>query len=79
LWALQRIIYNKLSKPENEGIKDLNWREIGLLVPLIAAILWIGVYPKPLLEKTEPAARRLVTYVEAAAGKTPVTASNSAR
>ncbi len=79
LWALQRIIYNKLSKPENEGITDLNWREIGLLVPLIAAILWIGVYPKPLLEKTEPAARRLVTYVESAAGQVPVTASNTAR
>jgi NADH-quinone oxidoreductase subunit M len=79
LWALQRIIYNKLSKPENESIKDLNWREIGLLVPLVAAIIWIGVYPKPLLEKTEPAARRLVTYVESAAGKAPVTASNQAR
>jgi NADH-quinone oxidoreductase subunit M len=79
LWALQRIIYNTLSKPENEGIKDLNWREIGLLVPLILAIVWIGVYPKPLLEKTEPAARRLVTYVEASVGKTPVTASNTAR
>ncbi|HEY3286681.1 MAG TPA: NADH-quinone oxidoreductase subunit M [Gemmatimonadaceae bacterium] len=79
LWALQRIIYNKLSKPENEGIKDLNWREIGLLVPLLIGILWIGVYPKPLLEKTEPAARRLVTYVEAAAGRVPVTANNTAR
>lgn len=79
LWALQRIIYNPLSKKENEGIKDLNWREIGLLVPLIAAILWIGVYPKPLLEKTEPAARRLVTHVESGARLMPVTASNTAR
>ncbi len=79
LWALQRIIYNKLSKPENEGIKDLNWREIGLLVPILAAIVWMGVYPKPVLEKTEMAARRLVTYVEATSANTPQTASNSAR
>ncbi|MHB1069098.1 MAG: complex I subunit 4 family protein [Gemmatimonadaceae bacterium] len=79
LWALQRIIYNKLTKPENETIKDLNWREIGLLVPLLIAIVWMGVYPKPVLEKTEAAARRLVTYVEASANTAPVSASNTAR
>ena len=78
LWSLQRIIYNKLDKPENRTIPDLNWREIGLLVPLLIAIVWMGVYPKPVLEKTEAAARRLVTYVEASAN-TPVSASNTAR
>jgi NADH-quinone oxidoreductase subunit M len=68
LWAVQRIIYNPLVKPENEALKgmDLNWREIGLLVPLVAGILWIGVYPKPALHKTEAAADRLVRSVEAA-------------
>ncbi|MBA4072316.1 MAG: Fe-S-binding domain-containing protein [Gemmatimonas sp.] len=79
LWSLQRIIYNKLSKPENATIRDLNWREIGLLVPLLIAIVWMGVYPKPVLEKTEAAARRLVTYVEASANRVPVSASNTAR
>ncbi|MBX3175633.1 MAG: NADH-quinone oxidoreductase subunit M [Gemmatimonadaceae bacterium] len=66
LWAVQRIIYNPLVKPENEKLRgmDLNWREIGLLVPLVAAILWIGVYPKPMLNKTEAAAGRLVRMVE---------------
>jgi NADH-quinone oxidoreductase subunit M len=68
LWAVQRIIYNPLVKPENQALKgmDLNWREIGLLVPLVAGILWIGVYPKPVLEKTEAAATRLVRMVEPA-------------
>ena len=79
LWALQRIIYNPLTKPENEGMKDLNWREVGLMVPLLAAILWLGVYPKPLLDKTEPAARRLVHYVETNAARPPATASNTSR
>ena len=79
LWALQRIIYNPLTKPENEGMKDLNWREVGLMVPLLAAILWLGVYPKPLLDKTEPAARRLVHLVETNAARPPVTASNTSR
>jgi NADH-quinone oxidoreductase subunit M len=78
LWALQRIIYNKLDKPENTGIKDLNWREIGLLVPLLVGILWLGVYPKPLLDKTEAAARHLVTYVEANAGRSATSVPNTA-
>ena len=68
LWAVQRIIYNPLVKPENEALKgrDLNWREIGLLTPLLIGILWIGVYPKPVLQKTEAAAARLERAVEAA-------------
>ena len=64
LWALQRIIYNPLTKPENARLRDLNWREIALLVPLILAIFWMGVYPKPILEKTQAAAERLVQRVE---------------
>lgn len=66
LWALQRIIYNPLTKPENERLQDLNWREIGLLIPLIAAIIWMGVYPAPVLEKTSAAANRLITHVHQA-------------
>ena len=70
LWALQRIIYNPLTKPENKSLLDLNWREIGLLVPLIFAIVWLGVYPKPVLEKTQAAASRLVRQVETSSAMT---------
>ena len=68
LWAIQRIIYNPLVRPENERLRgnDLNRREVALLVPFVLAILWIGVYPKPVLEKTEAAADRLVRLVESA-------------
>ena len=60
LWALQRIIYNPLTKPENARLKDLNWREIGLMVPLIAAIFWMGLYPAPVLNRTHAAANRVI-------------------
>jgi NADH-quinone oxidoreductase subunit M len=78
LWALQRIIYNPLTKPENKSLLDLNWREIGLLVPLIFVIFWMGVYPKPVLEKTQAAASRLIRQVEtsgAMAESVPATGS----
>jgi NADH-quinone oxidoreductase subunit M len=68
LWAVQRILYNPLTNPENQALRgrDLNWRELGLLAPLLFAIVWLGVYPKPVLQKTEAAASRLVQQVEAA-------------
>ncbi len=62
--ALQRVIYNPLDKPENEKLADLSPREIAVLVPLIACIVWIGVYPKPILQRTEPAAQQLIQSVQ---------------
>jgi NADH-quinone oxidoreductase subunit M len=64
LWAIQKIIYTPLAKPENKHLPDLNWREIGLLLPLLFAIVWLGVYPAPVLDKTRDAAARFVQRVE---------------
>jgi NADH-quinone oxidoreductase subunit M len=62
--ALQRIIYNPLDKKENEKLLDLSPRELAVLVPLLLCIVWIGVYPKPILRRMEPAARHLVETVQ---------------
>jgi len=72
LWALQRIIYNPLDKADNEHLTDLNWREIGLLVPVLAAIVWLGIYPKPVLERMEAATTAFVQSVESRAGRQTV-------
>jgi NADH-quinone oxidoreductase subunit M len=61
--ALQRVIFNPLDKSVNEKLVDLSLREIAVLVPLLACILWIGVYPKPILERMEPSARQLIQSV----------------
>src|SRR5581483_9112190 len=47
--ALQRVIYNPLDQPENARLPDLTPREIAVLAPLVACIVWIGVYPQPIL------------------------------
>jgi NADH-quinone oxidoreductase subunit M len=64
LWALQRILFNPLDKTENEHVPDLNRRELALLAPLIAAIIWLGVYPAPVLRRMEGSAQLLVNRVE---------------
>src|SRR5439155_8475697 len=51
LWAIQRILFNALDKPENEHVPDLNRREILLMTPLLAGIIWLGVYPAPVLRR----------------------------
>jgi NADH-quinone oxidoreductase subunit M len=64
LWAIQRILYNPLDKPENADFPDLNRRELALLLPLVAAIIWLGVYPAPVLRRMEGSAQLLVNRVQ---------------
>jgi NADH-quinone oxidoreductase subunit M len=66
LWALQRVIFNQLDKAENEKLPDLSLRELVVLGPILAAIFWIGIYPKPILSRMEPAAQHLIDTVKPA-------------
>ena len=63
LWAVQRVVFNKLDNPANQGLKDLSLREWAVLAPLLAGILWLGLYPSAVLRRTEPAARSVVDRV----------------
>src|SRR5215208_3935568 len=65
LWAIQRILFNPLDKPENAHVPDLNGRELAIMLPLVAAIIWLGVYPAPVLRRMEVAATKFVTMVDA--------------
>jgi NADH-quinone oxidoreductase subunit M len=52
LWMLQRVLFGRLTKRENARLVDLNWREIGLLVPLLALMIYMGLYPRPFLSRS---------------------------
>jgi NADH-quinone oxidoreductase subunit M len=62
LWAVQRIIYNPLVAPENKALegRDLDMREYLVVLPLMVGMLWLGLYPKPVLRRMEAAAARYV-------------------
>ena len=64
LWALQRMIFNPLDKPDNEGLTDLSRRELAVLVPLLIGIVWLGLFPGPVLRRMEPATQRYVDAVQ---------------
>jgi NADH-quinone oxidoreductase subunit M len=57
LWFAERFLFGATKVPHGP-VADLNGRERFVLVTLAAAIFWIGLYPRPLLERTELAARR---------------------
>ncbi|HWV58753.1 MAG TPA: NADH-quinone oxidoreductase subunit M, partial [Longimicrobiales bacterium] len=61
---VQKIIFNRLDKPENEKLPDLTRREMVVLAPLVAVMIWLGVYPKPVLDRVEVSAAELVRSVE---------------
>ena len=51
LWMLQRVLFGRVTNPANRRLADLNWREIGLLTPLLVLMLYMGAYPRPFLAR----------------------------
>jgi NADH-quinone oxidoreductase subunit M len=63
LWAYQRVFHGEVDE-DNEGFSELSWREGAVMAPLLGLIVFLGVYPKPVLERMEPAVDALITHVE---------------
>ena len=59
LWAYQRTFHGPLTNDENRVLKDLTPRERLVLAPLVAFIVLIGVWPRPFLERMEPAVAKV--------------------
>jgi NADH-quinone oxidoreductase subunit M len=68
LWMYQRVMFNGVTREENRDVPDLDRRELAILVPIAVLIVWLGVYPKPFLDKIEPAVQTLVERMESAPG-----------
>jgi NADH-quinone oxidoreductase subunit M len=65
LWAYERIFTGPVDKPENEKLIDLGLRETAILVPIAALVLFLGIYPKPVLDRIEPSVDLILTRIEA--------------
>ncbi len=50
-------------KKHGHALRDLNWREIVTMVPLLVFIFWIGLYPRPFFELMAPAVEKLLTVL----------------
>ncbi len=63
LWAYQRVFHGKADEA-NKSFQELKLKEAAVLLPFIAIIVFTGVYPKPMLERIEPAVKALIAHVE---------------
>ena len=68
LKMFQKMFLGPVTKDENKTLKDLNWREIVTLVPLLIFIFWIGLYPKFFFDLMSPSVENLVSIILKATG-----------
>jgi len=60
LWLYRKVIFGKLTKPSLLHIKDIGWREIAVLAPLVILTIVFGIYPKPVLDMSAASVTQLV-------------------
>ncbi|HUY21350.1 MAG TPA: NADH-quinone oxidoreductase subunit M [Acidimicrobiales bacterium] len=76
LWAYQQAFHHEPDEA-NAAVRDLSWREVAVVAPLVALIFVLGVYPKPVLDRITPSVDRLVHHVEGSTGThQPTVATN---
>jgi NADH-quinone oxidoreductase subunit M len=81
LWAYQRVFHG-VPEGDNATMADMTWRDRAIMVPLLLGIVFLGVYPKPVLDRIQPSVDHLIAHVQhvdpglhvPASGLDPVTA-----
>ncbi len=61
LWLVERVFFGPITHEQNKTLKDLTAREVAFLIPLMATMIWFGVYPKLLLD---PCAGSIATFMQ---------------
>ncbi len=65
LWAYERIFTGPITNSANAELRDLGFREIAIIAPLIVLVLAIGIYPKPILDRIQPSVDLILDRIEA--------------
>jgi len=63
LWAYQRVFHGE-PDGDNKTFKDIKFTEGLVMAPLLFLIVFMGLFPKPFLDRIEPSVNRLVHHVE---------------
>ena len=67
LWAYQQVFHG-VPREADKSTKDLSTMERLVIAPLIILIIFLGVYPRPVLDRINPTVNQLVAHVEHATG-----------
>jgi NADH-quinone oxidoreductase subunit M len=64
LRVMKLAFFGPLDNEENKKLKDLNVRETWSLIPLVVIVIWLGVYPKPVLGPIDNSVKSLLVFME---------------
>jgi NADH-quinone oxidoreductase subunit M len=67
MWAYQRVFHG-VPTGDNATMRDIGWRDRWVMVPLLAAIVFLGVYPKPVLTRIQPSVDAVLAHVHDVTG-----------
>ena len=66
LYLYRRVIFGKMDKDSLKDLMDLEPREMAILAPLVAIVMWMGLYPAPFLGAFEASVGNLLSNYEQA-------------
>ena len=59
----KRSFFGPVTHEANKSLNDLNAKELTALIPLVAIVIWLGVYPKPILQPIDNSVKALVSFM----------------
>ncbi|GAA4411676.1 NADH-quinone oxidoreductase subunit M [Quisquiliibacterium transsilvanicum] len=63
LWMYKRVIFGVIANDHVRDLKDVNRREFWMLAALAIAVLWMGLYPRPVTDMTDLSVAKLLEHV----------------
>jgi NADH-quinone oxidoreductase subunit M len=64
LSLFKKSFFGPVTKEENKNLKDLDAKETWSLIPLVAIVVWLGIYPKPILDPIDNSVSRMLVFME---------------
>jgi NADH-quinone oxidoreductase subunit M len=63
LWMVKRVYFGDIANEDVRTLSDINKREFFMMALLAAAVLWMGVYPKPVTDVMQTSITELIKHV----------------
>lgn len=64
LTLYKKSFFGEVVYEENKKLKDLNGQELTALIPLVALVVLLGVYPKPILNSIDMSVKKMIVLME---------------
>lgn len=65
LYLYKRVVFGELAKPDVKAMSDIGLREIAIFTPMIALVMWMGIYPSSFINPMAPSIKKVIEQYEA--------------